>query len=357
MKEKKVVIGLSGGIDSAVAALLLKESGYHVTGISLIFDSVFDDGHKQHVCRVADDLEIPIYFINAGSDFKNKVVQTYIREHINGLTPSPCSFCNPVVKWPYLAKAAETYNCDYIATGHYIRILNTDNALWIYRGIDADKDQSYFLWNLSQSVLQKTITPLGTLGKNEVTALAVKKGLDYLMLQKESAGLCFARGLTCEMTLRNYLPEIDHCIGQGKVVDVRGKVIGTHNGYPFYTIGQKSGLRLKTNEKLCVKKIIPEENTLVADIWENLYTCSFTISNISSPNKNSLLESKNVSVIIRGFGLNPGGQVRIMKKDHDILYVETEKPAWAPAPGQPAVFYHQNRVMGGGIINEVFYSE
>ena len=352
--NKSVVLGISGGIDSAVSALILKNKGYKITGVYLKTQTESENPHQDaRVKRIAADLEFPLHILDISADFTEKVIGNYVHNHFKGYTPSPCSYCNPVIKWPHLIHMADKLDCDCIATGHYIRIIETNNTFFIHQAQDKLKDQSYFLWNLSQDVLSKTITPLGSYSKNQVRAMASEYGLNYLDTQKESTGLCFAHGLSCEETILRYAPDFLSKVKQGNVIDSNNNIIGTHKGYPFYTVGQKKGLNLDIPEKYCVKEIIPETNTLVADKWQNLYSRSFTVTNVNTPDLHYLLSDKNLLVKVRGFGLNPDGKAHIKQIDENVFSITVNVPAWAPAPGQPAVFYNDDILVGGGIIQKV----
>ncbi|QQS51718.1 MAG: tRNA 2-thiouridine(34) synthase MnmA [Bacteroidota bacterium] len=347
--SKKVLVGISGGIDSAVTALQLKQEGFEVLGVHL--QMVEEPLELQlRINQIAGVLQIEIPTLDCREAFQNIVIDAFRLGHLAGNTPSPCSTCNPQLKWQLLQDTADQYGIEYIATGHYIQTVQDDGLWYLKKGNDPLKDQSYFLWGLDQKVLPRIITPLGTLTKQEVRQIAQLSGLQFLDKQKESTGLCFAQGLGYADLIRKYIPEsVD--FPKGPVVDQEGFKIGEHNGYLYYTIGQKKDIFWYhvTDKALCIVKIIPETNTLVAGLPESLWNKEFYVNNCRIINEKLLLESNEIEVKVRGYGLNPDGFASIVKTGPAQYHVTLKKAAWAMAPGQPVVFYHQNMLLGGGI--------
>jgi tRNA-uridine 2-sulfurtransferase len=349
-REKSVLVGLSGGVDSAMTAFLLKEKGYQVTGVHF---KLFEDdstNYKERLDFLANKLEINWIEYDATDLFRKEIIGYFTGFHLQGLTPSPCSYCNPAVKWKLLQDIADAHQLQYISSGHYIRIIEEHNLFRIYRGIDKAKDQSYYLWRLNQDILRRVLTPLGEYNKTEVKKLASAIGLEGLSGSKESAGLCFARGRSCEEMLLDYIPDLKNKITPGIIVDRAGKGIGTQKGYIYYTIGQKKDLNIWSKEKLCVAVIDSVNNIIVADTWQNLYQTEFIIHDFEFADLEELETEPAVNVLVRGFGLNPAGNARTKQINDSQIKVTLENPAWAIAPGQPAVFYSGDKLVGGGII-------
>jgi tRNA-specific 2-thiouridylase len=347
---KSVLVGLSGGIDSAMTALLLKEQGYRVTGVHFSFTHKQEKGQDEKLAQLKKKLGIEIVEYDAIGLFNKEVIGFYTSFHLQGKTPGPCSHCNPAVKWKLLSELADANKIDCIATGHYVKIAKENNLYRIFKGNDIKKDQSYYLWRLDQDTLNRALAPLGGLQKTDVKKMAFEKGFGFLASEKESSGLCFSQGRGCEKMLNDYIPGLSNKIKPGNVIDREGKIIGRHNGYIYYTIGQKRGLKLDTADKLCVASIDAVNNLIVADTWQSLYKNEFLIEDFVFQDKDELAFNSNIQTIIRGFGLNPSGKTRLIQLNDSVIKVQLETPAWAPAPGQPAVFYSGNKLLGGGII-------
>ena len=353
--KKRVLLGMSGGTDSSVAAMILLERGYEVMGTTLW---LWDHNSGDHHCskppifineaqELAMQLGIPHQVIDAREVFQESVVQHFIQEYLQGRTPSPCIHCNPNVKWKLLLDKANEWECDYIATGHYVNIVPYKNNYYIHKGADQTKDQSYFLWNLPQEILKRTLTPLGPYTKNEVRAIAQKHGYPTLATKKESMGVCFVDNMDYRDFLRSKIPDLDSRIGRGIITDEMGNTLGHHDGYPYYTIGQKRGLELNKKDGLMVSRIVPKSNTLILDTRENLNRTTLLVSDYYFINPKDI-SSPKICTIVRGLGLNPQGYSRLIPKSDRLLEVILENPAWAIAPGQPVAFYIEDRLIGGG---------
>ena len=341
-----VLIALSGGVDSTMTAHLLKEQGYEVTGVHF----QFFDFPALRVEELAGQLGIRLIKYDARALFHKEVVGYFANFYLEGMTPSPCVYCNPNIKWKLLLKLANAENISCISTGHYINIKREKDLFRIYKGSDTSKDQSYYLWGLNQEVLSRAITPMGRIYKATLTDALKNTVFRDLVNKKESTGLCFANGRNCSDILNDYLPGLYKRIGPGIIVNNRGERIGQHQGYVYYTIGQKQGLQLDTDKKLCVSKIDPERNILEVDTWESLYRTGFTVKDYYFHDISELNGPDDIQVKVRGFGLNPEGNCRIKLVNEKRVEVNLNYPAWAPAPGQPAVFYSGNKLIGGGII-------
>lgn len=351
----KVVLGMSGGTDSSVTAMLLQQKGYEVIGVSLWFwNSPKENSNTSALPdfivdarNLAAKLGIEHHVIDARNKFKDVVIGQFLQEYLNGRTPSPCIHCNPNLKWRLLLDKADQLGANYIATGHYIQIVEEEGTFYIHKGDDPAKDQSYFLWNLSQEILSRTLTPLGAYTKTEVREMATNFGYKKVATKKESMGICFLDGMDYRDFLKKEIADVDEKIGQGKIVDTEGKELGWHEGYPYYTIGQKRGLELKEKTGLMVSRIDAENNTLILEKREQLNRTEFTISHYYLNNKEDI-NLLNITTVVRGLGLNPDGFSKLTILNESRLSVKLENPAWAIAPGQPVAFYIGNKLIGGG---------
>lgn len=352
---KKVLHGISGGIDSTVAAILLLEHGYEVVGITLRlyeksgkFSALSpSESYINRAKEIADKLGIRHHIADAEEKFERNVIDVFRNEYLAGRTPSPCILCNTQIKWPVMIEKAAEMGCDFISTGHYAKILKSKGSWYIHKGKDPVKDQSYFLWNLNQQKLQKTLMPLGDLLKKEVVEIARKNNL--LFGRKESMGVCFLEDKDYRKFLEDDPVHLDSPVGEGKVLDVAGKEIGKHKGYPYYTVGQKRDIQSFDGKEWYVISINAGKNILVAGTREYLYSDQFRVHQFYFANREDMF-LEQISVLVRGYGLNPKGFCRITPLSEDLLQVDLDEKAWAMAPGQPVVFYHEDRVIGGAIV-------
>jgi len=353
--KNKVVLGMSGGTDSSVTAMLLKEKGYEVIGVSLWFwNSPNEHPDKNQLPdfivdaqELAKKLSIEYHVIDARNEFKDVVIGQFLKEYLNGRTPSPCIHCNPQLKWRLLLDKADQLGANYIATGHYIQIIEEEKTYYIHKGNDPAKDQSYFLWNLNQEILSRTLTPLGSFTKTEVREMAMRFGHKKVASKKESMGICFLDGMDYRDFFKKEIADVDEKIGKGKIVDPDGNELGWHEGYPYYTIGQKRGLELKEKTGLMVSRIDPENNTLVLEPREKLNKKEFKVSEFYLNNSEDINEPE-ITTVVRGLGLNPEGFSNLTILNDNEMKIELEHAAWAVAPGQPVAFYVGNKLIGGG---------
>lgn len=355
MKEsnKRILLGMSGGVDSSAAAILLSKQGYEVIGLTIdMWKNPEDDPrHSDHnstvleAKAVAQQLEIEHYSIKVHEEFECTVIKNFLNEYQSGRTPNPCVVCNREIKWKYLLIEAEKHNCDFIASGHYARIKKHGNNFFIRKAKDQKKDQSYFLWNLPKNILKKIIFPLGDYEKKEVKQIAHMNGFTSLSQKKESQEICFIHDNDYRKFINQNVPDTTPV--QGNFILENGKIVGKHKGISFYTLGQRKGLNVALGEPMYVKKIDTETNEITLVPREGAYESKLTAKNINL--FLSLDDHKKYSVKTKIRYKSHESQSKIIK-EKDTLHVEFKEKVFAITPGQSAVFYRDDLVIGGGII-------
>ncbi len=363
MSKGRVLLAMSGGIDSSLAAILLHKQGYDIIGITMKTWDYSSSGskNKETACcnidtindarSVAVKLGFPHYIIDLKNEFNTLIVQNFIESYMSGYTPNPCVLCNALIKWDTLLKKADALNCDYLATGHYVNIHTENNRYVLSVGKDLTKDQSYVLWQLTQSNLKRTIFPLGKYTKEEVRKLAIDFGFHNLAKKKESYEICFIPDDDYRSFLRYQVPDIDKKIGKGNYVDTYGNIIGKHKGFPFYTIGQRKGLDIAVGYPLYVKNIDVKTNTIVLGKKEDLNEKSMLVTDINLIKYDKLTEGCNALVKIRY--KDKGCMAKLYSDFNNGIKVVFEDYVSGITPGQSAVFFEGNDVVGGGIIKKV----
>ena len=344
--NRKVLLGMSGGTDSSVAALLLQDAGYEVTGVTFRFYE--KDGNTEYLDDARDlchRLGIPHMVYDARSVFRESIINYFIREYMEGHTPVPCTLCNNYLKWPLLRQLADERGIYHLATGHYVRKRWIDGYWHIVNGADQDKDQSFFLWGLPQDILERMLLPMGELTKILVREVAEKRGFLKAATKKDSIGVCF-----CPMDYRTFLrKEVpSEAIQKGKFFDEKGNFIAWHEGYPFYTIGQRRGLGIDLNRAVFVKEIIPLENNVILGDLKSLEKTEMRLKDWNIINPDLLLGHDDVIVKIRY--RKQANRCTVTLQSDGMLHVQLHEPLTAIASGQAAAFYHDDIVLGGGII-------
>jgi tRNA-specific 2-thiouridylase len=358
-KNKKVLVAMSGGIDSSMAALLLKKAGYDLVGITMKtwdYESSKVTSKETGCCSldsindariVAVKLGFPHYVLDIREEFTDKIINNFVEEYLAGRTPNPCVLCNTHIKWDALLKRADMIGCDYIATGHYANIRFENGRYVLSRGRDANKDQTYVLWGLTQDVLARTIFPLSEYTKQEVREMAKKEGFDYLAKKSESYDICFIPDNDYRKFLNNRIPELPEKIGEGNFI-YHGQIVGKHKGYPYYTIGQRRGLEVALGHPVYVKEIIPENNEIILGDKEELAQQIIKVRNYNIIKYDRLPDNFQALVKIRY--KDPGKMATLQVIDKDYIEIVFHEPVYAVAPGQSAVFYEGDDLVGGGFI-------
>ena len=346
-KNNRVLLGMSGGTDSSVAALILLEAGYEVTGITFRFfekegqTEYLDDAHE-----LCDRLGIRHIVYDVRERFKERIINYFIDEYLNGRTPVPCTLCNNYLKWPLLQEVADKEGIYYLATGHYVQKRMQDGYWHITAGEDADKDQSFFLWGLPQPILERMLLPMGKLTKARVRELAAERGFLKAATKKDSLSICFSP-MDYRTFLRNHT-EPDS-IQPGFFYDEENRILGKHEGYPFYTIGQRRGLGIYLNKALFVKEIHPKENKIIiSDNLQTLEQDEMWLSDWNITNPEVLIGKEDVIVKIRY--RKQANRCTVTVTDDGRLHVKLHEPLASIATGQAAAFYRNDCVLGGGIV-------
>lgn len=357
MAKERVVVGMSGGVDSSVAAYLLKEAGYDVVGVTMqIWQKEDDDtvsanggccgqSAVEDAARVASRIGIPHYVMNFRDEFQEKVIQYFMDEYLAGRTPNPCIACNRYVKWESLLQRSLQIGADYIATGHYARIAKLPNGRFaIQRSATAAKDQTYALYNLTQDQLSHTLMPVGDYEKGRIRQIAEEIGLPVAH-KPDSMEICFVP----DQDYARFISENSgHVVPEGNFVTTDGKVIGRHKGITHYTVGQRKGLNLSMGKPVFVVEIRPETNEVVIGDNQDVFTDRLRCSNLNFMSVEDIHEDMPVVAKIRYN--HQGAKAVVRKTGADEAEVVFEEPVRAVTPGQAVVFYDGDYVLGGGTI-------
>tara|TARA_Y100000590_G_C15736577_1_gene1018713 strand:+ start:802 stop:1896 length:1095 start_codon:yes stop_codon:yes gene_type:complete len=364
MKDK-VLVAMSGGVDSSVALLKIIEMGYDAIGITMklweyrdVGGNLLEDsnccsvGAINNAKLVCDRLNVPHYTIDFTDVFRKTVVDNFADEYLKGRTPNPCVRCNSFVKWDAFIEQADRLGANYIATGHYAKIHQENNSFYLQKGTDPLKDQAYVLWGIPAETLSRTLLPLGNYTKKEVRDIAKTNNLETADIP-ESMEICFVADNNYKRFLKDYVPDKINAVGSGEIINKSGIPIGMHTGYTNYTIGQRKGIGLSKPEPRYVTKIKPSTNQIVIGKKKDLYESICNISNI-----NWLVTNIEFPCIVKAqIRYNSSLVSAKIKKEDNIYKIYFTEPQMAITPGQSIVFYNDNIVLGGGIIEKIFTNE
>lgn len=355
-KQHRVLVGMSGGIDSSAVCIMLQEQGYEVVGVTMRtwdIPSHFSSPSQEQPDEVmeaqalAARLGIEHHVADVREEFRKVIVQYFIDEYMHGRTPNPCVMCNPLFKERILCEWADRTNCAWIATGHYCRLEDRNGYRYIITGDDPAKDQSYFLWKLPQDILKRMLFPLGGMTKTEVRAYLASKGFEAKAKGGESMEICFI-DKDYRLFLKEHCPDIDEQIGPGWFVDSKGVKLGQHKGFAYYTIGQRKGLEIALGKPAYVLKINPAKNTVMLGDAQMLLSEYMLVEDVNVINREELFSCPSLSVRIR-YRSRPI-PCKVAELSDGRLLVKFAEEASAITPGQSAVFYDGNRVLGGAFI-------
>jgi tRNA-specific 2-thiouridylase len=368
-RKGKVLVAMSGGIDSTVTALMLHNEGYEVVGITMKTWDYASSGSssKETGCCNLDSFNdaraaavehgFPHFILDIREEFGDFVIDNFVEEYIAGRTPNPCVMCNTHIKWRALLKRADALNCDFIATGHYANIHQHTNArpddtvgrgrYYISKGLDETKDQIYVLWGLQQDLLSRTILPLGNYHKTEIRQMALDFGYPELAKKSESYEICFVPDNDYRGFLKHRIVGLEEQVSGGWFVDKNGLKLGEHKGYPFYTIGQRKGLNIALGKPVYVTAIEPSTNTVVLGDEEDLQQSEMVVAKMNWQKYDTANDGMEVLTKIR---YKDKGAISVLRNEDNNIRVRFYEKVKSIAPGQSAVFYEGDDVIGGGVI-------
>lgn len=354
---------MSGGLDSTVTAVMLREQGYEVVGVTMkTWDYATSGGSKKETgCCSLDSINdarsiavkhgIHHMILDIRDEFGDFVIENFVEEYLAGRTPNPCVLCNTHIKWEALLKRANQLDCDLIATGHYAQVRAENNRYIVSKGLDENKDQSYVLWGLTQQSLARTTFPLGKFRKTEIRQMALDMGYDELVKKSESYEICFVPDNDYRGFLKRRVDGLEERVDGGNFVTKDGIILGKHRGYPFYTIGQRKGLEIALGEPMYVLEIVPETNTVVLGKEEDLNRKGMWVRGLNMGKYAQLDAPLEAITKIR---YKNAGTTSILHQEGNRMKVIFNDDVKGIAPGQSAVFYEGDDVVGGGWIENSF---
>jgi len=359
-KHGRILVAMSGGVDSSVAAIMLHEQGYEVIGLTMKTWDYASTGTnaKETGCCSLDSINdaralavgfgFPHYILDIRNEFGNYVIDNFVDEYLAGRTPNPCVLCNTHIKWDALLKRADKLECEFIATGHYANIRFQDNGRYVVsKGHDENKDQSYVLWGVSQENLARTKFPLGSFAKSEIREMALQMGQAELAGKSESYEICFVPDNDYRAFLRHKVEDLEERVAGGNFVLSDGSIAGKHKGYPFYTIGQRKGLGIALGQPMFVTKIDAATNTVYLGTEEDLQRKTAWVRNLNLVKYDNI--KAPLSAITKIRYKDAGAESTIMQIN-DHMKVDFHHNVSGIAPGQSAVFYEGNDLLGGGFL-------
>lgn len=364
MNDNRVIVAMSGGVDSSVAAALLHEQGYEVIGVTMKTWGFMEVGgapkHESGCCsldaifdakNVANKFNIPHYTVDFTKAFENAVIDNFVDEYLSGRTPNPCVVCNRKIKWEELLHKADALDAKYVATGHYAIVDYDENAnrYTMRNSPDNKKDQSYALWGLTQESLSRTLFPLGNYNKPQVRELAEKFGLKTAG-KPDSQEICFVADNNYERFLKERIPDMMENIEEGDMV-YHGEKVGSHRGIPFYTVGQRKGLGVAMGKPVYVKKIDHRSNTVEIGDKEEINQTKLFADDVNYVSSVKLAAGMDVLAKIRYN--DKGSPAKVISSSETEFSIEFNEPKSAITPGQSAVLYDENGfVLAGGVITK-----
>ena len=362
MSKGRVLMAMSGGIDSTMASLLLHEQGYEVIGLTMkTWDYESSGGNKKETgcCsldsindarQLAVDCGFPHTILDIREEFGNFIIDNFVDEYIAGRTPNPCVLCNTHIKWEALLKRADMLNCEFIATGHYAKVREVNGRFVVSKGLDDTKDQSYVLWGVTQECLKRTIFPMGEYHKKDIKQMALDRGYKELAEKSESYEICFIPDNDYRGFLKRRVEGLEERVAGGNFVTTDGHIVGTHDGYPFYTIGQrKIGVSLGPNSTYVIG-INPEDNTVIVGTKEDLQKQEMFIRNVNYIKYDKIEDGMECLVKVR---YKHKGEMATITSDGENLRILFHKKVEGIAPGQSAAIYEGEDLIAGGFIMKI----